>query len=247
MDGGAASIGIVVALLAGLLSFLSPCVLPLVPSYVSFVTGLGMEELAQGGGRVKRVAFVHSLLFVAGFSLIFLLMGASATYIGHLLRTYQDVIARVGGLVIIFFGVLLLGIVPIPALSREKRYQFQRKPMGYAGTVAVGMAFGAGWVPCIGPILGGILTLAATRASVAEGLGLLAVYSAGLAIPFVLSAVALTAFLAWFQRFRRYIRYVEWAAGILLILVGLLLVTGQFTILAGWLIQFTPEFLLERI
>jgi cytochrome c-type biogenesis protein len=196
---------------------------------------------------VKRVALVHSLLFVAGFSLIFLLMGASATYIGQLLRLYQDVIARIGGVIIIFFGVLLLGVIPIPALSREKRYQFQNKPVGYAGTVAVGAAFGAGWVPCIGPILGAILTLAATRASVAEGVGLLGVYSAGLAIPFVASAVALTAFLAWFQRFRRYLRYVEWVAGILLILVGLLLVTGKFTLLAGWLVQFTPEFLLERI
>ncbi len=246
MDSGA-SVGIAVAFLAGLLSFLSPCVLPLVPSYVSFVTGLGMEELESGGGSVKRVTLVHSLLFVAGFSLIFLLMGASATYIGQLLRSYQDIIARVGGVIIILFGILLLGVIPIPALSRERRFQFQNKPVGYAGTVAVGMAFGAGWVPCIGPILGGILTLAATRADVAEGVGLLGVYSAGLAIPFVLSAVALTAFLAWFQKFRRYLRYVEWAAGILLIFVGLLLVTGKFTVLAGWLVQFTPEFILERI
>lgn len=242
-----ASVGIFVAFLAGLLSFLSPCVLPLLPSYVSFVTGLGMEELAAGGARVKRVTLIHSLLFVAGFSLIFLLMGASATYIGQLLRTYQDSIARIGGVVIILFGVYLLGVIPIAALSREKRFQFQAKPVGYVGTVAVGVAFGAGWVPCIGPILGSILTLAATRADVAEGVGLLGVYSAGLAIPFVASAVALTAFLDWFKKFRRYLRYVEWAAGILLILVGLLLVTGKFTLLAGWLVQFTPDFIQERI
>jgi cytochrome c-type biogenesis protein len=240
-------VGILVAFLAGLLSFLSPCVLPLVPSYVSFITGLGVEELEAGGEGVKRVTLLHSLLFVAGFTLIFLLMGASATYIGQLLRLYQDVISRIGGVIIILFGVLLLGIIPIPALSREKRYQFQRKPVGYAGTFAVGVAFGAGWVPCIGPILGAILTLAATRANMAEGVGLLFVYSLGLAIPFVLSAIALTVFLAWFQRFRRYIRYVEWVAGILLIFVGLLLVSGRFTVLAGWLIQFTPEFLMERI
>ncbi len=246
METGA-SIGILVAFLAGLLSFLSPCVLPLVPSYVSFITGLGMEELEQGGSDVKRVTLVHSLLFVAGFTLIFLLMGASATYIGQLLRTYQDIIARVGGVVIIFFGLLVIGVVPVPALSRERRYQFQNKPVGYAGTMAVGAAFGAGWVPCIGPILGAILTLAATRANLAEGVGLLGVYSLGLAVPFVLSAVALTAFLSWFRRFRRYLRYVEWVAGVLLILVGLLLVTGKFTLLAGWLVQFTPDFLLERI
>lgn len=246
MESGT-SIGILVAFLAGLLSFLSPCVLPLVPSYVSFVTGLGMEELEQGGSDVKRVTLVHSLLFVAGFTLIFLLMGASATYVGQLLRAYQDIIARIGGLIIMLFGIYLLGVIPIAALSREKRFQFQRKPVGYAGTVGVGVAFGAGWVPCIGPILGAILTLAATRANVAEGMGLLGVYSAGLAIPFVLSALALTAFLSWFQKFRRYLRYVEWVAGVLLIFVGLLLLTGKFTLLAGWLAQFTPDFILERI
>jgi cytochrome c-type biogenesis protein len=246
MESGT-SVGIFVALLAGLLSFLSPCVLPLVPSYVSFITGLGMEELEQGGGDVKKVTLVHSLLFVAGFTLIFLAMGAGATAIGQLLREHKELVARVGGLIIIFFGLLLLGVIPIPLLSREKRYQFQNKPVGYVGTAAVGMAFGAGWVPCIGPILGAILTLAANTESVGQGVALLFVYSLGLAIPFVLSAVALTAFLAWFQKFRRYIRYVEWVAGILLILVGLLLVTGKFTLLAGWLIQFTPEFLLEHI
>lgn len=246
MDSGA-SVGIAVAFAAGLLSFLSPCVLPLVPSYVSFVTGLGMEELESGGDDVRRVTLIHSLLFVAGFTIIFMLMGASATYVGHLLRSYQDLIARIGGVIIILFGIYLLGVVPIAALARERRYQFQTKPVGYAGTVVVGVAFGAGWVPCIGPILGAILTLAATRASVAEGVGLLGVYSAGLAIPFVLSALALTAFLAWFQRFRRYMRYVEWVAGILLIFVGLLLVTGKFTVLAGWLVQFTPDFIMERI
>lgn len=246
MESGT-SIGILVAFSAGLLSFLSPCVLPLVPSYVSFVTGLGVEELEAGGERVKWVTLVHSLLFVAGFTLIFLLLGASATYVGQLMRTYQELIARVGGVIIILFGVYLLGVIPIAALSRERRVQFQHKPAGYIGTVAVGIAFGAGWVPCIGPILGAILTLAATRADVAEGIGLLGVYSAGLAIPFVLSAVALTAFLSWFKRFRRYLRYVEWVAGILLILVGLLLATGKFTLLAGWLVQFTPEFIVERI
>lgn len=246
MDSGV-SVGILVAFAAGLLSFLSPCVLPLVPSYVSFVTGLGMEELESGGTDVKKVTLLHSLLFVAGFTFIFMLMGASATYVGQVLRSYQDLIARVGGVVIILFGIYLLGVIPIAALSRERRYQFQSKPVGYAGTVAVGVAFGAGWVPCIGPILGAILTLAATRASVAEGIALLGVYSAGLAIPFVLSALALTAFLSWFQRFRSYMRYVEWAAGILLIFVGLLLLTGKFTVLAGWLVQFTPEFIMERI
>lgn len=243
----AASIGVPIAFLAGLLSFLSPCVLPLVPSYVSFVTGLGLEELEAGGGEVRRVTLAHSLLFVAGFSLVFLLLGASATWIGQALRAHQEWIARVGGVIIILFGIYLLGVVRIPALARERRIEFQRKPIGYMGTLVVGIAFGAGWVPCIGPILGGILTLAATRADLTEGVALLGVYSAGLAVPFVLSAIALTAFLEWFARFRPYLRYVEWAAGALLIVVGMLLLTGKFTLLAGWLVQFTPEFLLERI
>lgn len=245
MDG--ASIGIPVAFLAGLLSFLSPCVLPLVPSYVSFITGLGMEELEAGGEEVRRVALAHSLLFVAGFSLVFLLLGASATYIGQLVRAHQEWIARIGGVIIILFGIYLLGVLRIPALARERRIEFQRKPVGYLGTLVVGVAFGAGWVPCIGPILGGILTLAATRADLAQGVALLGVYSLGLAVPFVLSAIALTAFLAWFGRFRRYLRYVERVAGVLLIGVGVLLVTGQFTLLAGWLVQFTPEFIIQRI
>ena len=210
-------------------------------------TGLGVEELEQGGGEVKRVTLVHSLLFVAGFTLIFLLMGASATYVGQLLRVHQDTIARIGGVIIILFGVLLLGVIPIPALSREKRYQFQSKPVGYAGTVAVGMAFGAGWVPCIGPILGAILTLAATRADLAQGVGLLFVYSLGLAIPFVLSALALTAFLAWFQRFRRYLRYVEWVAGILLILMGLLVITDNLAVLNDYLQRIAPDWLIEKL
>lgn len=246
MEQGA-SIGIFVAFIAGVLSFLSPCVLPLVPSYVSFVTGLGLEELESGGDEVRRVTLLHSLLFVGGFSLIFILMGASATYLGQLLRSYQDIIARIGGIVILFFGIYLLGVIPIAALNREKRVQFQKKPVGYAGTMAVGAAFGAGWVPCIGPILGSILTLAATRANLAEGMGLLAFYSAGLAIPFVLASLALTAFMGWFQNFRKYLRYVEWVAGILLIFIGLLLVTGKFTLIAGWLAGLTPDFLLERI
>ena len=246
MESGA-SVGIIVAFVGGLLSFLSPCVLPLVPSYVSFVSGLGMAELVSGGHRVKQVTLIHSLLFVTGFSLIFVLMGASATYAGQLLRSYQDLIARVGGAVIIFFGLYLLGAIPIAALSSEKRFHFHSKPVGYLGSVAVGIAFGAGWVPCIGPILGAILTLAATRGNVAEGMLLLSVYSAGLAIPFMASALALTAFLSWFQRFRRYLRYVEWLAGALLLAVGLMLVTGRFGLLVGWLVQFTPQFIIDRI
>ena len=245
MEG--ASVGIAVAFLGGMLSFLSPCVLPLVPSYLSFVTGMGMEELETGSAEVRRTALLHSFLFVLGFSLVFMAMGASASYVGQLFRDYQQWIARIGGLLVLLFGLHLLGVTPLNWLNREKRVQMQRKPVGYVGTVLVGVAFGAGWTPCIGPVLGGILTMAATQEGLAQGVSLLGVYSAGLAIPFMLSAVALTQFLDAFDRLKKYVRYVEWASGALLILVGLLLLSGQFTVLAGWAAKFTPEFILERI
>ncbi len=240
-------IGIFVAFLAGTLSFLSPCVLPLVPSYLSFVTGVGVEELEEGGSRVRRVAFLHSLFFVIGFSLIFLALGASATLIGRLLREYQVWIARVGGVIVIFFGLYLLGLRPFRGMARERRIHLRDKPLGYLGSTLVGFTFGAGWTPCIGPILGGILTFAATRQTLTDGLVLLGVYSAGLAVPFLISAVALSWFLSAFERFRRYIPWVERVSGGLLVLVGLLLVSGRFTALAAWATRFTPEFILERI
>jgi len=240
-------IGIFVAFLAGTLSFLSPCVLPLVPSYVSFISGVGVEELESGSGQVRRIAFLHSLAFVIGFSLIFLALGASATLIGRLLREYQIWISRVGGLIIILFGLYLLGVRPFAFMAREKRVHLAKKPVGYLGSMLVGITFGAGWTPCIGPILGGILTFAGTRDSMAEGMLLLGVYSAGLALPFLLTSVALSSFLAGFQRFRRYIPWVERASGALLVLVGVLLLSGRFTVLAAWAARFTPEFILERI
>jgi len=240
-------IGILVATLAGTLSFLSPCVLPLVPSYVSFVTGMSLEELEEGGAGVRRTALVHSLLFVAGFSLIFMALGASASLIGRFLRDYQIWISRVGGGIVIVFGLYLLGITPLRFLSLERRVHLKDKPLGYAGSVLVGITFGAGWTPCIGPILGGILTFAATRQHMTDGLLLLGFYSAGLAVPFIVSTMALSWFLLTFQRMRRFIPWVERLSGSLLILVGILLITGRFTVLAAWAARFTPDFILNRI
>jgi cytochrome c-type biogenesis protein len=240
-------IGFAVAFAAGMLSFLSPCVLPLVPSYVSFVAGVGMEELEAGGREVRKTAFVHSLLFVLGFSVIFMALGASASYVGQLLRDYQVWITRIGGVLVVLFGLHLLGVTPVRFLNREKRVHLQDKPLGYAGTFLVGVTFGAGWTPCIGPILGGILTYAATRERLVEGLQLLGVYSAGLAIPFLISALALSWFLSSFKKFRQYIPMVERASGGLLVLVGVLLLSGQFTALASWAARFTPEFILQNI
>jgi len=231
------------AFLAGLLSFLSPCVLPLVPSYVGFLTGLSADEL-----EVRRgTALLHALAFVAGFSAIFIGLGASASVLGVLLLHWQVWIGRIGGVVIILFGLYLLRVIQPAFLTRELRLQLANKPLGYVGSGFVGVTFGAAWTPCIGPILGAILTLAAAQGSVGHGASLLTAYSLGLAVPFLLTALALDRFLLWFQRFRPYIVWVERIAGILLIILGLLLVTDRFTLIASWLQGLTPEFLKSRL
>jgi cytochrome c-type biogenesis protein len=240
-------IGLTAALAAGLLSFLSPCVLPLVPSYLSFVTGLSLEDLESGDAELRRTALVHSVLFVVGFSSIFMALGASATFLGQLLREYQIWIARVGGVIVVLFGLHLLGITPFRWLQRERRVHLEHRPVGYVGSYLVGVTFGAGWTPCIGPILGGILTFAATRQTLSEGVLLLAVYSIGLAIPFLLSTIGLTWFLSTFKRLRRHMVWVERVSGGLLVVVGFLLLSGQFTLLASWAASLTPDFILERI
>jgi len=241
----AVDVGITIAFTAGVLSFLSPCVLPLVPSYLTFVTGMSLEDLQTGVNR--RATFMHALLFVVGFSAIFVLLGASASFLGQFFRQYEVWIARIGGVIIILLGLHLTGILRIAPLMRERRVHLNDKPAGYLGTLGVGMALGAGWTPCIGPILGAILTYGFTQKTMWAGVGLLSVYSLGLAVPFLVSALALDAFLQAFQRFRRWIPVVEKGSGALLVALGLLLVTGQFAVLSGYLTRFTPGFILERI
>ena len=238
-----ATLGIAVAFAAGLLSFLSPCVLPLVPSYIGFLTGMTLPEMS---GR-RRVALLHALLFVAGFSLVFILLGASATALGRALNHYQVWLQRIGGLLIIGFGLVCLGVIKVDFLAQERRVNLEQKPVGYLGSALVGMAFAAGWTPCIGPVLGAILGLAATSTDVTRGMLLLGVYSAGLAVPFLVAALAVESFLDWFQRFRRYLPWVMRASGVLLVFVGVLLVSGEFTRLAGWLQGFTPEVLRRQL
>ena len=238
-------VGIFIAITAGLLSFLSPCVLPLVPSYLSFVTGMSLEDLQEGVDR--RTVMIHSALFVSGFTLIFLLMGVSASFLGQFFLIWRDWIARIGGVIIIVFGLHLMGVFRISALMREKRVHLADKPSGHMGTLAVGAAFGAGWTPCIGPVLGAILALAGTSETIWQGTGLLLAYSFGLAIPFMGAAWALDRFLSTFKRFRKWIPVIEKGSGVLLLILGLLLVTGRFTMLASSLIQFTPEWLFERL
>jgi cytochrome c-type biogenesis protein len=238
-----ATLGVAIAFTAGLLSFLSPCVLPLVPSYITFLTGMSIENVASA----RRVALLHALLFIAGFTAIFVALGAGATALGVLLGAYRNWIGRIGGVLLIVFGFLLLEVLTIPALSRERRVYLAEKPVGLLGSLLVGIAFGAGWTPCIGPILGGILSLASVSASMSRGLALLLAYSAGLAVPFLLAALAIDRFIALLGRMRRGLVWVSRVSGALLIGVGLLLVTGYFTLLASWLQQLTPSALQGRL
>ena len=238
-----ATLGVVIAFTAGILSFLSPCVLPLVPSYVTFVTGLSLEDLS----RARRVALVHSLLFVCGFTAIFVALGAGATALGVLLGAWREWISRVGGILLIVFGLILLEVIRVPALARDRRIYFANKPIGYLGSVLVGIAFGAGWTPCIGPVLGGILSLASATASVGRGVGLLLAYSAGLAIPFLLAALAIERFVLVLVKMRSALAWVSRISGALLIVVGILLASGWFTLLAAFLQRLTPAALLGRL
>ena len=238
-------VGVFIAFTAGIFSFLSPCVLPLVPSYLTFVTGMSLEDLQ--GGVDRKTTFTHSLLFVVGFSSIFILLGASASFLGQFFRAYELWITRIGGVVIVLLGMHLAGVFRMTPLLREKRLHLNDKPAGYLGTLGVGVAFGAGWTPCIGPALGAILTYGMAQDTMWAGVGLLSVYSLGLAIPFLLASLALDWFLQTFQKFRAWIPVVEKASGVLLILLGILLLTGQFTLLASWLSQYTPVWILERV
>jgi len=238
-----ATFGLLVAFSAGLLSFLSPCVLPLVPSYVTFITGLSLEEVRTA----RRTALVHALLFVLGFSLIFIALGATASVLGRVLFVARVWIARLGGALIIIFGLYLLGAFNVRLLGQDKRIHLADKPLGYLGTVLVGLAFGAWWTPCIGPILGSILIYTSSTADLHRGLGLLTAYSAGLAIPFLVAALAIDRFLAVFARYRGALKWVNRVGGVLLIAIGLLLVTNYFTVLASWLQALTPDALRSRI
>jgi len=237
------SFELTVAFGSGLLSFLSPCVLPLIPSYVTFITGLSLDDVQ----KARRTALIHSLLFIAGFTIIFLAFGAAATALGQVLGYYRGWISRIGGVLIIVFGLYMLGVFNISLFSTERRFHIADKPIGYLGTLLVGITFGAGWTPCIGPILGSILTYAASSADMSRGLWLLLFYSLGLGVPFLLSAVAVERFLGFFNRMKRQMLWITRASGVLMIAVGLLLVTNYFTVLASFLNQFTPKWLLERI
>lgn len=242
------SLGIGVAFGAGLLSFLSPCVLPLVPSYATFITGMSVDQIAAPETRrARHTILLHGILFVLGFSAVFLIFGASVTFLGSLFAYARPWIERAGGVLLIAFALTLLGLIRIPGAGRDWRLHLSNKPVGYLGTVLVGVTFGAGWTPCIGPTLGAILTLAGTRGTVAEGTGLLAAYSLGLAVPFLLATVMLDRFLDGFRGFRRWLPWVNRVSGGVMLAVGVLLLTGSFSDLAALLAGWTPDALLQRL
>ena len=243
----APNLNILVAMAAGLLSFLSPCVLPLLPSYISFVAGVSFEEV-QGtvaNPRTRRAIFINSLLFILGFSLVFIALGAGATLVGQALFRQQRLIQRIGGVFIILMGLYVAGWLRIPFLMREWRVELKDRPAGYLGALMVGITFAAGWTPCIGPILGSILTLASVSQTAGTGIKMLAAYSLGLAIPFFVSALAIHRFVVVFDGFKRFIPVVTRVSGLILIALGLLLVGDYFTVLSRLAFSLTPEWLFQ--
>lgn len=224
----------IAAFVAGLLSFLSPCVLPLVPGYVSLISGTSVDSVAHER-RSLRTVMLNSITFILGFSIVFILLGAGATALGQVVGRFRRDLTLVAGIVIIVFGLHLTGLLKIKALYADKRLHDVKGGSSALGAFFVGFAFAFGWTPCIGPILAGILTLAATEETVTRGMLLLAIYSAGLAVPFLLTSLGVDRFLSFYGRFRRHLHAVEVASGVLLIAIGALVLTGRFTVLSGYL------------
>jgi cytochrome c-type biogenesis protein len=247
------------AFIAGVLSFISPCVLPLIPGYLSFISGVSLEEMrgmplaaGAGGGTVamtpgvtaaaKRQVIVTSLFFILGFSLVFVSLGASATYLGQFLMERLTFLGKIAGVLLVVFGLHMMGVFKIGWLLQEKRVQVNTKPASMLGAVVVGISFAFGWTPCIGPILSAILLVAAQQESVNQGVVLLSVYSLGLAIPFLLTALAINQFFVAFKKVRRHYRTIEIVSGLLMVVIGVLIFTNRFTIIAQWLTPYLPTY-----
>jgi cytochrome c-type biogenesis protein len=231
------SIGL--AFIGGVLSFLSPCVLPLVPTYLAYV---------GGSADAKRVVLLrNALAFIAGFSLVFIALGAGASALGAVLRSNQRILMLGGGILVIVFGLVMLGVIRLPWLYRDTRVQYSGETRTPIGALLLGMAFAAGWTPCIGPILGAILTMASAAGTLGAGVGLLAIYALGLGVPFLLAALLLEPFMRFSKGFRRYLPWIERASGVILLIAGVLMVTGTYTTLNAMLINITPTWLLDHL
>jgi cytochrome c-type biogenesis protein len=226
-------ISFTLAFFAGILSFLSPCVLPLIPSYVSFITGISFKDLTVGTDRkkIRRVTIANAIAFIFGFSTVFIALGVSSSAVGQFLFAYMDIIRIIGGILVIIFGLFISGFLKLDFLMSEKKLHLSGKPAGYIGTYIVGMTFAAGWTPCIGPILGAILVYAGSKGSAMYGFQLLSIYSLGMAIPFFLSALGINIFLAYSPNIARHMRVIMIVSGLLLIVFGVMLLTDQIRVI----------------
>ena len=242
------NVSLFAAFFAGVLSFISPCVLPLVPGYLSFISGVSLDTMRGTGDQAipkaatRQRVFVASLAFVLGFSMVFIVLGASASAIGQFVFARLTLLGKIAGIVLIVFGLHTMGLLRITALYREKRVQTNRKPASPLGAMLIGVAFAFGWTPCIGPILAAILTVAAAQDTVGEGVKLLSVYSLGLGIPFLLASLAVDHFFTAFAKIRRYYHAIEVTAGLMMVTIGVLIFTNRFTILAQYLTPYLPTF-----
>ena len=234
-------VSIYMAFAAGLISFLSPCVLPLVPGYISFISGVTFAEIKEKTstplvlGGEKRIMVINSLFFVAGFSLVFVLLGASATWIGAFLSSKMSLMSKIGGLIIIFFGIYKIGLIRPQLFYREARFSIKDRKFGYGGAMLIGAAFAFGWTPCIGPILGVILTYAGTLENVNQGVVLLFVYSLGLGVPFLLTAFGIDYFWRFFKRIKKYLGILEATSGVIMVILGVMIYSNKLVLIQSWL------------
>ncbi len=229
---------------AGLLSFVSPCVLPLIPSYLSYITGLSSDAIRSGSGRVREVALENTLMFIAGFSALFIIFGASATFLGRFFLSHQQIVRQIGGALIVFFGLYIMGLIQPAFLMRDARFHFRERPAGLIGSFLIGMAFGAGWTPCVGPILGSILLYASLSDSVATGVWLLSAYSLGLGLPFFLASLGMQSFFPYFKG--PILRWVNGISGGFLVIVGVLIFTNSLTNLTAYFSEIGVGWLLGQ-
>jgi cytochrome c-type biogenesis protein len=227
------------AFIAGLLSFISPCVLPLVPSYLSYVTGLSFNQLTDSAEqrRMRRTIVFNSLLFILGFSTVFIAFGASASLMGQFLTDYQAIIRKIGGVLIIGFGLYLGGVLKVPSLMRERRLHFNTRPAGYLGSFLIGAAFAAGWTPCVGPVLATMLMYASTTETLLDGVTLLGFYSFGLGLPLFFASLGLDRFLGYTKGARGYLNTASVSSGVLLIAFGVVLYTNSLFLLTAFFEQ----------
>lgn len=232
------NVSLLVAFTTGVASFLSPCILPLVPSFIAYITGVSYNDLKDESKHLTKKVLSHTILFVIGFSIVFMLMGLTATAIGGVLFQHQKLIRYAGGALIILFGLMIAGVIKIGFMEKDHHLNVHTKKATYLGSFIVGVTFAAAWTPCVGPILGSILAIASTKESVGEGARLLAFYSAGIGVPFILTALAINTFLKFFNKFKNVMGYVNKAAGWLLVLIGVLVVTDKLNVISEWFLGF---------